>query len=666
MTLRAWKDRVIFWTALLFAGVAVAADSLSATRALRLGAGDALRVAATSAAWAVLTSSAAVAGLILAGALASLAARDPARRKRTLVAGASLPVALAVVLLGLDLLSGRGISGKPWVGIARVAWVVMAPVAVLLAGQIALRAPRLAAAAGALVVPLALVLDRRVYPSLYPAGHAMLWLAIFAGVLAVAALLASRPRPATTTLGGSAALLIGWSVIALLFVDPLADAPVARAAAYRETLFLKRALTHLKPASPLRPPEADPGIVEALRSARELDGSLLDRTFPGRRRMNVLVVSIDAVRADRLASPRKVTPNLDALAARGTWFQNAWTTYPFTLVAFASAFTGVYAAATDHFRYRELDLFRSPWPLQPTLATVLGAAGWRTEAVVGFPRWVKETLAREGGFQHFNAEADPRAAEREMVAEEVASLAISALDRDPGKPFFLWVHFFDPHWPYEPPGPRPFGDSHAGRYDAELQYADRELGRLLDAMGARDLLGNTAIVVFSDHGEDLVEHDHGTALNEIQIHVPILFVLPRVPPRRVSLAVDLTDLAPTVLDLVGVGRPDHFQGQSLLACALLDPASGGPFPPDLAFCELGGARLPQPRQFAAREGKLKVICHADSETYELFDLAADPDERRDLSQETPDALGRMKRVLDSLRAVATTRPQEVSSRPAPK
>jgi arylsulfatase A-like enzyme len=665
MTPSPWNARFRYLVTIVFVAVAAVADVVVAGSAARPGIGDLLRILVTSVGWAALLAVVGYGILLFSGWLASLPARSGPWGRGGPEAGASAPIALAVVLLGLQLLSGRGISEKSWIGGARIAWIVGAPIATLAMGQIALWAPRTAAWIAVPVIAASLIADRLVYPVLYPAGHQLLWVAIFAGVATIAAAVASARRPHTLVLGGVSLVLLACGLVVLV-AKPLANAPVARAAAYRETLFLKRALTHLKPASPLRPPEADPAIVEALRSARALDGALLDRTFPGRRRMNVLIVSIDAVRADRLESPRKVTPNLDALAARGTWFQNAWTTYPFTLVAFASAFTGVYASATDHFRYRELDLFRSPWPLQPTLATVLGAEGWRTEAVVGFPRWVKETLAREGGFQHFNAEADPRAAEREMAAEEVASLAISALDRDPGKPFFLWVHFFDPHWPYEPPGPRPFGDSHAGRYDAELQYADRELGRLLDAMGSRDLLANTAIVVFSDHGEDLVEHDHGTALNEIQIHVPILVVLPKAPPRRVSLAVDLTDLAPTVLDLVGVGRPDHFHGQSLLPCALLDPASGGPFPPDLAFCELGGARLPQPRQFAAREGKLKIIRHADSDTYALFDLAADPDERRDLSQESPDALARMKRVLDSLRAVATARPQEVSSRPAPK
>jgi arylsulfatase A-like enzyme len=666
VTFRAYKDRLLFWAVLLFTVVAASVDAAAATLSTRLGAADAVRVVATSAAWAVLVAGAAAAATLIAGWLVSLAARDPSRRIRFGVAGASLLVAAAVVPLGLELLSGRGVSEKSWVGTARVGWIVLAPVVVLLAGQAAARFPKIVVPVSVLAAVLALAADRRFYPSLYPAGHALLWVVIFVSVLVTAAHLARLPRPETNTLGGLTVLLIGWSAIALLFIDPLADAPAARAAAYRDTLFLKRALTHLKRAPELRPPEPDLELSKSLRAAREVDQALLDRSFPGRRRMNVLVVSIDAVRADRLRDPRGVAPNLDALASRGTWFKNAWTTYPFTLVAFASAFTGVYASATDHFRYRELDLFRSPWPLKPTLANLLGAAGWRTEAVVGFPRWVKETLAREGGFERFNADADPRAADREMSAEEVSALATAALDRQPGRPFFLWVHFFDPHWPYEPPKPHPFGESTADLYDAEIHYADRELGRLLTALSLRDLLRNTAIVVFSDHGEDLKEHDHGTALTEEQIHVPLLLVIPKLEPREVTRAADLTDIAPTILELVGVDRPAHFHGQSLLPCALLEADAGTPMPPDAAFSELGGARLPQARQFAARQGGMKIICHAASQTWQLFDLERDPGESRDLSQGSPDALSRMKRVLDSFRDLASTPASAPDSSSAPK
>jgi arylsulfatase A-like enzyme len=287
---------------------------------------------------------------------------------------------------------------------------------------------------------------------------------------------------------------------------------------------------------------------------------------------------------------------------------------------------------------------------------------------VGFPRFVREVLAREEGFRHFNEHAGAQAREEGLLAEEVTALAIDALDRDPGTPFLLWAHYFDPHAPYQPPPPHPFGDEKPDLYDTEILYADREIGKLLSALHARWLAATTAIVFFSDHGEDLVEFDHGTALTEINVHVPLAIVLPKAAPRTVALAADLTDVAPTVLELLGVPKPAHFHGQSLLACALLDDseASRPDFPPDLAFCEMGGAQLPQRRQFAARAGPLKIICHADSQTYALFDLASDPAETRDLSQDAPDALARMKRVLDSFRTLVAEGASATGSRPSGK
>ena len=144
---------------------------------------------------------------------------------------------------------------------------------------------------------------------------------------------------------------------------------------------------------------------------------------------------------------------------------------------------------------------------------------------MGCPRLVKESLEKELGFESPTRRPEPEPGGATCPRGR-SPLAISALDREPERPFFLWVHFFDPHAPYSPPGPHPFGESRADLYDAELLYADREAGRILDALAARDLLRKTAIVVFSDHGEDLVEFDPGTALTEDQIHVPFGIVLP--------------------------------------------------------------------------------------------------------------------------------------------
>jgi arylsulfatase A-like enzyme len=678
MSAAAFAVRQVAFTVALLVIVAVAGDLGAASSvAGKLGTGGLLRVALASAAWAVVVGAAASSALIVVGFLASRLGRDVRPRILLGAAAAVAPVVLAVVLLGLDLLSGPRISAKPWAGAVKAAWVAGVPLAGVALSWIAARSlwigdlwPRrrgLLLALALTFIPIALVLDQKVYPVLYLSGHLLLWVGIFCAV-SLHALFANRAAPLRATRGAAVflcAALIGAG--AILSWGPLAEAPLARAAGYRETLFLKRALAHLAPVPKAEPLDPDPAIVSALSSAKRLDAALLDRALPGRRKMNVVVVSIDAVRADRVsrAYPRKLTPNLDALLSGACTFRNAWTSYPFTIMAFASVFSGVYASATDAHRYRELGLDRDPWN-QPTVAKIMKRHGWRTEAIVGFPRYVREPLEREAGFDLFNADMDPGAKDRDLVASEIATLGIDALDREPGRPFLLWLHFFDPHAPYDPPPPHPWGDARADLYDAEIQYADRELGRFLGALRARRLDENTAIVLFSDHGEDLHEFDHGTALTEEQVHVPLAIALPRIPGREIALAVDLSDVAPTILELVGLDKEASMHGQSLLPCALLDPKSTPPdaFPPDLAFTELGCKGLPHPRQVAARAGSLKIIYHADSQTYALYDLASDPGEKRDLSESSPDALARMKRVLDSFRALAAAEANRPDSRPA--
>ena len=670
--------RQIAITTIGFTVVAVSADVGAAAAAGHAGVGGLFRIAAATTAWAAVVGAMACACLAATAWAVSLPFTDPKWRLSRAAWGAALPVMMAFIFGVRALLSGHGISAKPWIGFARVAAFLFIAIALTVFSYLALwilwtAQPgrpfwlrRWLVAGCVTVIPVALVLDRTVYPVLYPAAHAMLWLAIFVSVFLIAVIPARVARGATGALGGMLALLLVASVV-LLFVDPLASSAPGRAAAYGDTLFLKRALTHLKPAPADEPLAADPAIIALLRSSPALDAAVLDRALPDRRRMNVVVISIDALRPDRLGRSgyrRNLTPNLDALLARGCVFENAWTTYPFTIMAFSSAFAGVYASGTDAYRNLELGLDKDPGN-QPTIASILGAAGWRTEAVVGFPRYVRLALEREAGFQRFNVKADRATRDRDLVAEEIATLAIDALDHDPGRPFLLWVHFFDPHAPYSPPGAHPFGEQYADLYDAEILYTDRELGRFLGAVRSRGLEENTAFVVFSDHGEDLVERDHGTAVTEEQIQVPLAVILPRIPGRAIRTAVDLSDLAPTILELVGQEKRPELHGQSLLPCVLLDPAtaSAASFPPDLAFCELGCAQLPHPRLFAAREGAMKIIYHAASQTYSLYDLAADPKEKRDLAQVAPDVLARMKRVLDSYRAVAKSGAPDTRSKP---
>ncbi len=657
-----------------FSVVAVLVDAASLTLSGSGGVSAALRVLVVSLASAVLCAGAAA--LAALGVTGASVAPIRSARRRGLVAGIvfGLMVGCVLWLAGGSLLSGRGISGQPWIGTARLVFSVSTWGVVPLAMAVAWswRARRAAAGswaasrvrrfvwwATAAIGAVFVGLDWTVYPLLYPVGHIALW---FLVGLCVFVLRWLRPRgegPASfRTAACSVAVLA--AAAAVLWIDPLSGDSTARASAFRQTRFLRRALPHLRAISPDAARPIDPATLDRLRAGGRLDGETLDRAIPGRRKLNVVFISIDALRADRLhrnGYARDLTPNLDALLAKGTYFRSAWTIYPYTMFAFSGLFRGCYASGTDAYPEILRPGTTFAGTRKPTLGGLLSAAGWRSEAVVGFPTFVCSYFRRDHeGFGALNKKAERSWFLRPLVAEEVTSLALDALDRDPDKPFFLWVHYFDPHAPYDPPGDRPFGTAKPDLYDNEILYMDRELGRFLDGIRARGRMSDTAFFVLSDHGEDLVEFDHGTALTEEQIHVPVGIVIPGAEPREIGSPVDLASLMPTALELLGLPIPATVHGRSLLPFVLLGDAkaeSRGAFPPPLAFVELGSVEEKRgpPPQLAVRENDWKLVHHADADTYSVFDLRADPQEAHDVAPARPDMVEHLRGILDAFRAM---------------
>jgi arylsulfatase A-like enzyme/Flp pilus assembly protein TadD len=286
-------------------------------------------------------------------------------------------------------------------------------------------------------------------------------------------------------------------------------------------------------------------------------------------RPNILLVTIDTVRADHVGaygSPTAKTPTIDALAARGTLFEHAFTSVPATLAAHATILTG---RLPPHHGVRGNSFYKLP-DSETTLATALGASGYRTGAVIG-AAVLNHQFGLNRGFASYDDQTDSRRADvliAERSAGAVVSSAISWLSgAGPAAPFFLWVHLFDPHDPYEPPAPFKT-EFAASPYDGEIAYADRELGRLLDALAARGELDGTLVVVTSDHGESLGEHGeatHGVFLYDSTLHVPLIVAGPGVARgvRRSDDPVGLVDVLPTLLARVGVPPPDDVDGQDL-------------------------------------------------------------------------------------------------------
>ncbi len=345
---------------------------------------------------------------------------------------------------------------------------------------------------------------------------------------------------------------------------------------------------------------------------------------------NVLLITLDTTRPDHLgcygyAAAR--TPALDSLAAGGVRFADALAPVPLTLPSHASLLTGVYPPTTG-LRLNSAGVLRAG---VPTLAEHFHARGYRTGAFVA--AWVlNATFGLNRGFDTYNDQVNPapetgerrfgRPERAERPGDAVCDAALAWLDQDPGRPFFAWVHFFDPHHPYEPPaGYQDLPDP----YDGEIAFMDAQVLRLLDWLARRGQRARTLIIACGDHGEAFGEHgefEHGLFVYDTTMKVPLLMAWPGKLPagRTVAQTVRLIDIMPTVLELLGWEPAGPLDGESLRAAFAGDefkslPAYGESEYPWFAF---GWAPL---RAYWAESWK-----YIAAPRPELYDRAADPGE----------------------------------------
>jgi arylsulfatase A-like enzyme len=283
---------------------------------------------------------------------------------------------------------------------------------------------------------------------------------------------------------------------------------------------------------------------------------------------DILLVSIDTLRADRVGAygkPDAGTPVLDGLAARGLRFADAMAPSPITLPSHASLFTGLEPL---RHRVRHNGLHALSAEIE-TLAEQLASGGFRTGAFVGSVV-LAERYGLARGFERYTAPSYRQKSGLlflgERPADEVNLDALAWLDSIGDAPFFLFVHYMEPHAPRRPPEPertRFAGDP----YQAEIAATDRAFGALLEGLGARGRLDETLVVVVADHGESRSEHgeiSHGIFLYQSTLHVPMIAAGPGVMPGRVEPApVGLVDVAPTLLDAAGLPPAATTDGVSL-------------------------------------------------------------------------------------------------------
>jgi len=385
-------------------------------------------------------------------------------------------------------------------------------------------------------------------------------------------------------------------------------------------------------------------------------------TVPPLRPVNLVVVTIDTLRADRLhcyGNTDIETPTLDALAQRGVLFENAVAQTPLTPPSHASIFTGTNPNVHHVRNTGGFALQASPVPL----AKILQTQGWDTAAFIG-ASVLKKAFGFNQGFDLYDDQM-PKAEKSleeteypERRASVVVDHALGWLNAQSGKPFFVWLHLYDPHEPYAPPAP--FNEKYKKNlYDGEIAYADQQLGRFLDAVSKKPPAGNTIVVVLADHGESLGEHgefNHGIFLYDATLRIPFLIAGPGVPAGvRVQQQARTIDVLPTVLGLMGGKAVAPVQGVSLL------PAFSGKsvlttysyeetlYPKmNMGWSELRGIRTAQWKYVRAPRP-------------ELYDLAQDPGEKVNVLDSHPKEFRELEALLQELTQTGAGGVEKVAS-----
>ena len=373
---------------------------------------------------------------------------------------------------------------------------------------------------------------------------------------------------------------------------------------------------------------------------------------------NLLIVTIDAFRADRLgvagyrrpagAGGRSLTPTIDALAARGTYFRRVWSQAPNTPRSFPSILTSrpPSGIAWDKPSVNYPNLL----PTNQTFFEGLAAAGLTPIGIFSHFYFTADRGISKAFAEWSNegagtiAESNKDTASPRIVPRVIARLRQAAARKER---FVLWTHLFEPHSSYMPH--KEFPTTLTGlpglleKYDYEIAFADLWLGKLLAALGELGLADDTAVVVMADHGEAWGEHKayfHGTDLFDEQMRVPLVIAVPGREPRVVNDPVALVDVGPTLLDMVGAPTPAAMRGRSLLPLLEGKPRASGPI-----FSELLPATAWPHHAIMMVDGDHKLIHRVSDRRWELYDLRADPTEQHDLAAAPPS-----RAVFEALRA----------------
>jgi arylsulfatase A-like enzyme/Flp pilus assembly protein TadD len=365
----------------------------------------------------------------------------------------------------------------------------------------------------------------------------------------------------------------------------------------------------------------------------------------------LLIVTLDTTRADHFGysgSEEVKTPVMDGLAEESLVFLNTTTVVPLTLPAHSSLFTGVYPfthGVRDNMGYELPDE-------SVTLAEVLKDAGWQTAGFIS-AYVLHSGFGIAQGFDHYSdifefekgAVVSPGSVQRD--GSDTLEESLAWLEENHERPFFLWIHLFDPHVPYTPP--EPFASQYPkDRYAAEIAYTDSLVGKITDKLDALGRADDTILTIIGDHGEGRGDHKesfHGLFIYDESIQVPCLIRAPGIAARRIDAQVRIIDIMPTLLALMGL--PAHSDSEeSLLAGQNLMPLITGQ-KTDLKLPAYAETNYPSTHfgwsdLKGLRIGGYKYI---EAPKPELYDLNADPGEKENLVDKRPEIVKQMRATL---------------------
>jgi arylsulfatase A-like enzyme len=375
--------------------------------------------------------------------------------------------------------------------------------------------------------------------------------------------------------------------------------------------------------------------------------------------LNVLFITVDSLRADMPWNgyERKIAPNLTKLANEGVVYTNAYSPSSYTAQSVAAYLSGrpastLYRLGWFFTGYNQSNLFFTELLQQNGIRTL----GWHAHMYFargkgldqGFDVW---ELAP--GIT-FNPNTDEH-----ITSEKMTKLGIELLSKpeNTGKQFFAWAHYMDPHDVYTKHAESPdFGNKNRDRYDSEVWFTDKWIGKLLEFCEKQPWWKKTAVIISADHGEAFGEHDmwkHAFDVWEVLVRIPLVMKLPGAAPLRIDARRSTLDVTPTILELMGQKPMETAMGTSLVKEAY------GAEPPkerDVITVELTEDSH-NPERRAVLKGDYKLIVYGKGYKYLLFDIKKDPGELEELGKKQPEKLAEMKKVFeDTFSKIPSVRP----------